>query len=165
MSSVRIFGIDPGFDRLGVCVIDKNNSIETLVYSACLVTKRNESFERRLLFIGNELKKLFAKYKPNELAIEKIFFAKNQSTAINVAEVRGVCLYLATLNKMSVHEYSPPQIKLAIAGHGQATKKDILHMIPKILKKQMSSDLLDDELDAIAIALTHSSHRQMKVLK
>ena len=165
MSSVRIFGIDPGFDRLGVCVIDKEKSIETLIYSACIVTKRSEGFEKRLVFVGNELNKLFKKYKPDELAIEKIFFAKNQSTAINVAEVRGVCLYLATLNKMSVHEYSPPQIKLAIAGHGQATKKDILHMIPKILKKQMSSKLLDDELDAIAIALTHSAHRKIGALK
>lgn len=161
MSGVRILGIDPGFDRLGVCVLDKEQSKETLVYSTCIKTKKTESFESRLEQLGKELEFIIKKYKPAELSIETIFFTKNQKTVINVAEVRGVCLYLSKLHKLSIFEYSPPQIKLSICGHGRATKEDIAHMVPKILKNQVDEGLIDDELDAIAIALTHSAHRKM----
>jgi len=162
---VRILGIDPGFDRLGVCVLDKEGSKEVLVHSRCIITSRADTFEKRLGAIGSQLETLIKEYHPNELAIEKLFFAKNQTTAINVAEVRGVVLYLAHIHTLSIHEYSPPQIKLAVAGHGNATKNDIAHMVPKILKIPLSVNLLDDELDAIAIALTHSAHRKMTLWK
>ena len=161
MSAIRILGIDPGFDRLGVCVLDKDGGKETLIYSSCIVTSKKDTFEKRLENIGTALEKIFKKYKPEELAIETIFFTKNQKTAINVAEVRGVCLYLSCKHKLSIYEYSPPEIKLAVAGAGNATKAEISRIVPKILKKQLKSDLLDDELDAIAIALCHSSRRKM----
>ena len=161
---VRILGIDPGFDRLGVCVLDKEGNKETLVHSLCIETSKKNTFEKRLGDIGTTLTEILEKYTPQELAIEKLFFAKNQTTAINVAEVRGVVLYLAHLHGLSIHEYSPPEIKLAIAGHGNASKKDIAYMIPKILAQKLSKELLDDELDAIAIALTHSAHRKMRAL-
>lgn len=164
MSSVRIVGVDPGFDRIGVCIIDKEGDKELLVHSTCIITSRNDTFEKRLFTIGEALKKLFTEYSPSELAIETLFFTKNQTTAILVAEMRGVCLYLAHAYSLSIYEYSPPQIKLAIAGHGKATKKDIAHMLPRILKQPMPQGVLDDELDAIAIALTHSAHRKMKRL-
>lgn len=165
MSVVRILGIDPGFDRLGVCILDKEGSRETLVHSLCIETSKKDSFEKRLGEIGKLLEKIIKKYKPQELAIEKLFFAKNQTTAINVAEVRGVVLYLSYNHGLSINEYSPPEIKLAVAGHGKATKLDIFHMTSKILAGQVKSGLLDDELDAIAIALTHSAHRKMRLLK
>lgn len=161
MSGVRILGIDPGFDRLGVCILDKEQKGESLIFSTCIKTKKTESFESRLESLGKELEEIIKKYKPRELSIETIFFTKNQKTVINVAEVRGVCLYLSKLNNLSIHEYSPPQIKLSICGHGRATKDDISRMVPKILKNQVSEGLIDDELDAIAIALTHSAHRKM----
>ncbi len=162
---IRILGIDPGFDRLGVCILDNEGSNVGLVHSFCIITSRTDSFEKRLGAIGSQLEELIKEYRPNELAIEKLFFAKNQTTAINVAEVRGVVLYLAHTHALSIHEYSPPQIKLAVAGHGNATKNDIAHMVPKILKIPLSVNLLDDELDAIAIALTHSAHRKMTTWK
>lgn len=164
MTSFRIVGVDPGFDRIGVCIIDKKGDKETLIYSTCIITSRKDTFEKRLFTIGTSLEKIFTDYSPTELAIETLFFTKNQTTAILVAEMRGVCLYLAHKYSLFVHEYSPPQIKLAIAGHGKATKKDIEHMLPKILKRLLPQGLLDDELDAIAIALTHSAHRKMKTL-
>jgi crossover junction endodeoxyribonuclease RuvC len=164
MASVRILGIDPGFDRLGICILDKDGSKETLVHSLCVQTSKKDTFEKRLGAIGKELEALIEKFKPEELAIEKLFFAKNQTTAINVAEVRGVVLYLAHTYGLTINEYSPPEIKLAVAGHGKATKADIAHMVSKILAKQIKSSLLDDELDAIAIALTHSAHRKMRQL-
>lgn len=165
MPVIRILGIDPGFDRLGICILDKEKNKETLIYSSCIMTSKKDSFEKRLGDIGTALEKIFKKYKPNELAIETIFFTKNQKTVINVAEVRGVCLYLSHIHKLSIHEYSPPEIKLSVAGAGNATKTDIAHMVPKILKKQIKADLLDDELDAIAIALCHSAHRKMTLWK
>jgi crossover junction endodeoxyribonuclease RuvC len=161
-SPIRILGIDPGFDRLGICILDKDKNKETLIHSTCITTSKKDSFEKRLFCVGQELEIIFKKYKPNELAIETIFFTKNQKTVINVAEVRGVCLYLSHTYGLSINEYSPPEIKLAIAGHGKATKEDIAHMVPKILKKQIKKGLIDDELDAIAIALTHSAQRKMK---
>jgi crossover junction endodeoxyribonuclease RuvC len=164
-STVSILGVDPGFDRLGICILDKEGSKETLVHSLCVETSKKDPFEKRLFDIGIALDKVLTTYKPNELAIETLFFAKNQRTAIQVAEARGVCLYLAHTHGLSIHEYSPPQIKLTVAGHGKATKADILHMVPKILGKQVKSGLLDDELDAIAIALTHSAHRKMILWK
>jgi crossover junction endodeoxyribonuclease RuvC len=161
MKPLRILGIDPGFDRMGICILEKEGSKETLLYSGCVTTSKKDSFEKRLGAIGAELSIVLSKYTPQELAIEKLFFAKNQTTAINVAEVRGVVLFLSHTHGLSIHEYSPPQIKLAVAGYGKATKADIAAMVPKILGQVLSAKLLDDELDAIAIALTHSAHRKM----
>jgi crossover junction endodeoxyribonuclease RuvC len=161
---VRILGIDPGFDRLGVCILDKENVKETLIYSTCITTSKKKSFEERLLSIGRELEDIIVKYKPHELAIETLFFTNNQKTVITVAEVRGVCIYLSYKHGVSLHEYSPPQIKLAIAGHGKATKDDIAIMVPKILQQPLLINSLDDEIDAIAIALTHSAHRANRLI-
>lgn len=165
MSSVRIVGIDPGFDRMGLCVLEKEGNKETLLHSSCIITNRKETFGQRLATLGKELEAVLKKYKPEELAIEKLFFAKNQTTAIQVAEVRGVVLYLSELYKLSVFEYSPPQVKVAVAGHGKATKTDIELMVPRILKVPNKKGMLDDELDAIAIALTHSAHRKTLLWK
>lgn len=165
MTNIRILGIDPGFDRMGICVLEKEGSRETLLYSSCVNTDKKEAFEQRLEALGKELTSVLKKYEPAELAIEKLFFAKNQTTAIQVAEVRGVILYLSRLHKLSIHEYSPPQIKVAVAGHGKASKGDIAAMVPKILKMPARKEMRDDELDAIAIALTHSAHRKILTWK
>lgn len=164
MSVIRILGIDPGFDRLGVCILDKDGSKETLVFSTCITTNKKEAFEKRLVLIGKELEEIILRYKPDELAIETLFFTNNQKTIITVAEVRGICIYLAYKNGAALFEYSPPQIKLAIAGHGKASKEDIAIMVPKILKQPLLINTLDDEIDAIAIALTHSANRQNRLI-
>ena len=161
---VRIIGIDPGFDRLGVAVLDKNGTSETLVFSTCIVTSKKDSFEERLAQIGKELTNIFSTYKGHELAIETLFFTKNQKTIITVAEVRGICLYLAHLHNLTIFEYSPPQIKLAIAGDGKASKDDIASMVPTIPKTTLPKGTIDDEIDAIAIALTHSANRQNRLI-
>lgn len=163
MSVIRILGIDPGFDRLGVCILDKEGSKETLIFSTCITTFKKETFEKRLLSVGDALEKIITTYTPDELAIETLFFTTNQKTIITVAEVRGVCIYLAYKHGATLFEYSPPQIKLAIAGHGKASKEDIAIMVPKILKQPLLINTLDDEVDAIAIALTHSANRQNRL--
>ncbi len=164
MTCIRILGIDPGFDRLGVCILDKEENKETLVFSTCITTNKKELFEKRLGVIGRELETIITKYMPNELAIETLFFTNNQKTVITVAEVRGICIYLSHVHGVTLHEYSPPQIKLAIAGHGKASKEDIAHMVPKILKQPLLINTLDDEIDAIAIALTHSANRRNNLI-
>jgi crossover junction endodeoxyribonuclease RuvC len=158
---IRIIGIDPGFDRLGICILDKYPNKEELIHSQCITTSKKETFEVRLAEIGEELTKILKKYKPDELAIETLFFTTNQKTIITVAEVRGICIYLSHINDVKISEYSPPQIKLAVTGYGKATKDDIALMVPKILKIDLKKTILDDEIDAIAIALTHSAHRKM----
>ena len=160
-SQVRIIGIDPGFDRLGVCILDKEGNTETLIHSECVTTSKKDTFEVRLAEIAEQLSKILKKYKPEELAIETIFFTTNQKTIVPVAEVRGVCIYLCHIHDVTVHEYSPPQIKVAVTGYGTASKEDISIMVPKILGKPLKSSTLDDELEAIAIALTHSTHRKI----
>lgn len=161
----RIIGIDPGFDRLGIAILDKEGTRETLVYSTCISTSKVNTFEQRLAHVAGELDNILSEYKPGELAIETIFITKNQKTVINVAEVRGVCLYICHLHNVSIFEYSPPQIKIAITGYGKATKDDIAIMVPKILKTTLTHNKLDDELDAIAIALTHSANQKQQYLK
>lgn len=161
---VRILGIDPGFDRLGVCILDKEGGKESLIFSTCITTSKKETFEKRLLSVGEALEKIIITYKPDELAIETLFFTNNQKTIITVAEVRGICIYLAHKHGSSLFEYSPPQIKSAIAGHGKASKEDIAFMVPKILKQPLLINTLDDEIDAIAIALTHSANRQNRFI-
>lgn len=159
--AVRIIGIDPGFDRVGVAILEKDGVRDTLLYSACIMTSKKDPFDKRLIAIGKELDVILASYAPAELAIEKLFFAKNQTTAMNVAEARGVILYVCSLHNLSIHEYSPPQIKVATTGYGKATKEDILSMVPKLINLSLEKKCLDDELDAIAIALTHSAHRKI----
>lgn len=164
MATVRIIGIDPGFDRLGVCIVDKDERKEVCIYSTCIVTSRKDSFEKRLVSLGVDLVKIIEEYSPSELAIETIFFTNNQKTMVHVAEVRGICLYECYKRSIEIFEYSPPQVKLAIAGHGKASKEDIAIMVPKILKQPIFLKALDDEIDAIAIALTHSANRKSKLI-
>lgn len=164
MPTVRILGIDPGFDRLGVCILDKTGSKESLVFSTCITTSKKDSFPVRIANVGRELTKIIETHKPSELAIETLFFTTNQKTIITVAEVRGVCIYVSELHNVKLYEYSPAHIKLAIAGYGKATKEDISIMVSRILKIDSHNKVLDDEIDAIAVALTHSANRQNKLI-
>lgn len=158
MKSVRILGIDPGFDRLGVAVIDKEGAQEIFIHSLSVTTSPKDPFPERLLLIGKTLKEIITTYKPDHLAIETLFVTKNQKTAMLVSQVRGVIIYLAYLGGLEVFEYSPPQIKSAITGYGKSTKDDVAFMVSKILHKSFPKNTLDDEVDAIAIALTHSAN-------
>ena len=149
---MKILAIDPGFERLGIAVIEKNGK-EVLLYSSCFKTSAKLPFPERLNLIGSELEKIIKKYKPKALSIEKLYFQNNQKTAMGVAEARGVIIYTASKNKLKIFEYTPPQIKVAVTGYGKADKKMVMDMVPKLiaLKEKINSD---DELDAIAIGLT-----------
>jgi crossover junction endodeoxyribonuclease RuvC len=152
-SSLRILGIDPGYDRIGIAIIENKN----LIYSECFDTNAKDSFHIRLKSIGLEIKRVIDKYNPDVLAIESLFITKNQKTAMKVAEARGVISYEACLKDIPIHEYSPPQIKVAVTGHGGSDKAQIIKMIPLLIKMRVKK-ALDDEYDAIAVALTCQAH-------
>lgn len=148
-----ILGIDPGFERMGCAILEKNSLGEKLVYSSCLISKKTDAHEKRLLSLYLELKKAIKNYSPDTMAIEKLFFSGNQKTAIKVAEARGVAMLAAAESNLNVFEFTPLEIKMAMTGYGRAEKNQVRKMVLAILKMS-DSKKLDDEIDAIAIALT-----------
>jgi crossover junction endodeoxyribonuclease RuvC len=151
----RILGIDPGFERLGVAILEKNkgDKKETVLFSECFKTSAKLEFSERLVLIGDEVKKIIKKYKPEILSIETLFLTTNQKTVMHVAEARGVVVYEAASSGLKIFEASPPQIKIATTGYGRASKEQMIKMV-KILVDLDKNKTSDDELDAIAIALT-----------
>lgn len=153
-----VLGIDPGFERLGIAVIEKKpSSQETVLFSECFITPKTMDFSERLTNIGNHIEEIITRYKPTHLGIETLFIEKNQKTAMRVAEVRGTIIFLAARTGMRICEYSPLQIKSAVTGYGKADKKAVMGMVPKLVSIDMNQKRLDDELDAIAVALTTSA--------
>ena len=151
----RILGIDPGFERLGIAILEKNkgDKKEVVLFSECFKTSAKLNFSERLFLIGEEVKSVIKKYKPEILSIETLFLTTNQKTVMHVAEARGVVIYEAASAGLKIFEASPPQIKIATTGYGRASKEQIIKMV-KILVEIDKNKKSDDELDAIAIALT-----------
>lgn len=152
---MKIISIDPGYERLGIAIIEKGkNQRETLIFSECFKTSAKLPHHERLALIGDRILEVIKKYKPEQLATEKLFFAGNQKTALLVSEARGVILYTGSSLGLEIFEYRPNEIKIAITGYGSAEKKQIMDMTRKLIKIDSKTNS-DDELDAIAIGLTH----------
>lgn len=152
---MRVISIDPGYERLGIAIIEKNkNEKEVLLFSECFKTSAKLPHHERLALIGDRIKEVIKKWKPEQLATEKLFFAGNQKTALLVAEARGVILYTGSSLGLEIFEYRPNEIKIAITGYGSAQKKQMMDMTRKLIKIDSKTNS-DDELDAIAIGLTH----------
>jgi crossover junction endodeoxyribonuclease RuvC len=148
---VRILSIDPGYATLGWAIIE--GSLNIIDYGS-IETDRVLGIDERLLIIHQQLNIIINTYKPDCLAIEKLFFAKNTKTAIDVAKCIGVILLTAKLNGLSYSEYTPSQVKNAITGYGRAAKDQIQNIIMKIYKlKELPHP--DDVADALAIAACH----------
>lgn len=148
-----VIAVDPGYDRVGVAVVEKENGKESVLFSECFTTNKADTINVRIMTIGQRLAVLMDKYKPDFFAIEGLFFSKNTKTALNVAEARGVMIFQALQYDLPVYEYTPNQIKVAVAGHGGASKKDIFFMVSHLVNID-DRKRIDDELDAIAIGLT-----------
>lgn len=153
---MKIIGIDPGYERCGVAIIEKiPGSKETIVFSDCLRTSAKLSMPERLQMIGKMLGDIVAKYQPDAAAIEELYFGKSSTTAMKVAEARGVIQFVLASQNIPVTQYHPSAIKIAITGYGSASKDDILFMLPKLVTLP-DTKKLDDELDAVAVAITHA---------
>jgi crossover junction endodeoxyribonuclease RuvC len=151
-----ILGIDPGYERVGVSVLEKLHNKTTLLYSECILTDKKDSLSERMYAIGLKVEELIKEYSPSVLAIEDLFFTSNQKTVMGVSAVRGIIIYIAKKNSMSVYEYTPLQIKIALTGYGRADKNQVSFMVQKLLSLSLEKKL-DDEMDAIACALTASA--------
>ncbi len=149
---MRILAIDPGYDRLGIAVVEGNASRPMLVWSDCVMPDKGERAER-LAHVSRAITDAIKKHRPDALAIETIFFNKNIKTAIGVAEARGVILSAAGMLSIPVVEYSPQQVKNAVTGHGGADKDAVARMVPKLITLP-EKKRFDDELDAIALGIT-----------
>lgn len=152
MTPNRVLAIDPGYDRLGLAVIEGDASRPTHIWSECVIPEKG-SPSIRLAAVFCEVQKAIKKHKPNVLAIETLFFSVNKKTALGVAEARGAVLAAAGVEHLLVAEYSPAHVKLAVTGHGGATKEAIARMIPRLLSLPEKPKRLDDELDAIALGI------------
>jgi crossover junction endodeoxyribonuclease RuvC len=131
----RILGIDPGYERLGVAVLEKNKSDkkEKVIFSECFKTPAKLEFNERLFLIGDEVRKIIKEYKPEILSIETLFLNTNQKTVMRVAEARGVVVYEASRAGMKIFEASPPQIKIATTGYGRSDKNQIIKMVKMLV--------------------------------
>ena len=147
-----VLGVDPGFDRIGVAILSE----EKALFSDCIETNRKLSHEKRLLEIGEGVRKIIKKWKPDYLAIESLFFNQNITNALKVSEARGVIIYEAMQAGLKIFEYSPQAIKIAVTGYGKADKRQITTMVKKLVNlEEKLSKRLDDEIDAIALCITH----------
>jgi crossover junction endodeoxyribonuclease RuvC len=152
---MRVIGIDPGYDRLGLAIVEKDekNNIH-LISSTCLVSNPKEDFAQRLLGLGKELEKIFKQNPTTEVAMEEVFFSKNKNTALKVAEARGMITFLASSAGLTVFPHSPQAVKMAVTGYGSATKDQIMIMVSKLVNFNQKPKY-DDEYDAVAVAIAH----------
>ncbi|MDO8231842.1 MAG: crossover junction endodeoxyribonuclease RuvC [bacterium] len=148
---MRILAIDPGYDRLGIAIIEGNPSRPSLIMSDCVLPEKGAR-EKRLATVATSVSAAIKKYAPDALAIESLFFSTNKKTALGVAEARGAILAIAGIASLPVIECTPQQVKIAVTGHGRASKSDIENMVPRLVTLPKRKRL-DDELDAIAIGI------------
>ncbi|MCL4357834.1 crossover junction endodeoxyribonuclease RuvC [Patescibacteria group bacterium] len=151
----RILGVDPGTGIVGFGCIDVKGSALELVSAGVIRTSAGQPDEQRLLIIYKEINQIIKEYSPNWISIEKLFFARNVTTAMTVSQSRGVILLAASQANLSVAEYTPLQIKMAITGYGRAEKKQMQEMV-RLLLKLDKVPKPDDAADALAAAITHA---------
>lgn len=154
---MRVIAVDPGYDRLGVAILEYQNGKETLLHSTCIETDKKESLADRCQVVGDEFLKLITTYQPSTLAIETLFFNKNVKTAIGVAQARGVLIYLAKQAGCTVYEFGPQEIKIATTGYGKSDKAAVIAMVQRLVAGAPTK-ALDDEFDAIAVGITCLAH-------
>lgn len=155
---MRILAIDPGFDRMGLAVLEGDPSKPTHVWSDCIIPPKGAP-EERLAYVHEAVALAIREHAPDRVAIESLFWStNNKKSALGVAEARGAALSAAAEAGLSVSEHSPQQVKLAVTGYGNADKKAVASMIPRLLSLPPKKRL-DDELDAIALAIAALSTR------
>ena len=152
---MRILGIDPGIAIVGFGFIDKVGSKLTPVQYGCIQTKAHTDHSLRLRDVYDSVVQLIEKYEPEAMAIEKLFFNRNVSTALTVSEARGVTILAAVQKGLPIGEYTPMQVKQAVVGYGGADKKQVQEMT-RILLNLSAVPKPDDVADALAVAICHA---------
>ncbi len=152
---MRIIGIDPGYAIVGYGVVDYDNFRFCTIGYGAVTTTAGIPFGDRLLSIYNDMTLLFEKYNPEAMAIERLYFNTNTTTAIDVAQARGVILLAARKAGVEVFEYTPLQVKQAVTGYGKAEKHQVMEMVKGLLSLK-AVPKPDDTADALAIAVCHA---------
>lgn len=161
---MRIMGIDPGLAHTGYGIIEFTGSESRLLASGDIVTAADHALAHRLQHIHTELSRIIEEWAPEAIAVESLFFCTNVRTAISVAQARGVALLATAASGVAVHEYSPLEIKLAVAGYGKATKEQMKKMVRAILGLA-ELPRTSHAADALAVALCHAhSQRFQRVI-
>lgn len=150
-----ILGIDPGYAIVGYGVIKYEANRFTVLDYGAITTPAGMPFVERLEIIYNDLNVIFAKYKPQAMAIEKLFYNTNAKTVIDVAQARGVTVLAAKQNNAEIFEYTPLQVKQSVVGYGRAEKKQVQEMTRVILNLEKVPKP-DDTADALAMAICHA---------
>ena len=152
---MRILGLDPGYAIVGCGIVEYDGrNFRTIEYGA-ITTPAGMEFSERLSEIYDQLMELIHVYKPEAMAVEKLYFNSNQKTAIDVAQARGVIILAARQARIPCYEYTPLQVKQAVVGYGRAVKKQVIEMTKKILCLTKTPKP-DDVADALAIAICHA---------
>ena len=158
LRATRILGIDPGSQRTGVGIIDADHAGKTrYVYHAALELLNNDTFPLRLKQIFDDMCALIDEHRPDEVAIERVFMARNPDSALKLGQARGAAICAAVHKGLTITEYAAKEIKQAVVGSGGADKVQIQHMVGLLLN--VSNALQADAADALAVALTHAHTR------
>lgn len=151
---LRIIGIDPGYATIGYGIVDYNNVHFKTIGFGAVTTPSNKDFADRLVDIYNDIATLIKKYNPQSMAIERLYFNTNTTTAIDVAQARGVILLAARQAGIGIYEYTPLQVKQSITGYGRAEKHQVMEMVKGLLALK-AVPKPDDTADALALAICH----------
>jgi len=146
-----ILGIDPGFARTGWGIIEDGSKIKLIDYG-CIETPKTMNYYDRLIALSDNLNKVINKFKPEYAGVEQLFFCKNVKTGIQVGEARGIIILTLAQYQIPIKEFTPMQIKQAVAGFGKADKGQIQRMVKTLLNLK-SIPRPDDAADALAVAL------------
>ncbi|MBE3031268.1 crossover junction endodeoxyribonuclease RuvC [Sneathia sp. DSM 16631] len=157
---MRVLGIDPGTAIVGYSILDIESGKYKLIDYGCIFTEQDLPMPRRLEIIFQRLDTIIKLYKPREVAIEELYFFKNQKTVIKVGQARGVIVLACQMNGLDIFDYTPLQVKMGVTSYGRATKKQIQETVKMILNLD-EIPKPDDAADAIAIAITHINNRNI----
>ena len=152
---MRILGIDPGVATVGFGIIASERGQQQMIQYGAITTSAGLPLATRLLQIANDVEQLIEQFRPDEIAVEELFFSKNITTGIAVAHARGVILCTAERLQIPVYEYTPMQVKQAVVGYGLAEKQQVMDMTRRLLKLK-AIPRPDDAADALAIAICHA---------
>ncbi len=156
-----ILGVDPGTAITGYGIIQSDGDEQGLIDYGVIITPADWPPATRLEHIYRELTRLMAKHHPTDAVVEKLFFSKNVRTALSVGQARGVALLAAAQNDLTIHEYTPLEIKQAVVGYGRAEKMQIQQMVKMILQLDTVPQP-DDAADALAVAICHAHSARLR---
>jgi crossover junction endodeoxyribonuclease RuvC len=154
---MNVLSIDPGYGRCGVAIVGGSASSPQHIYSDCIETKASDDFFTRLNKISSTVDELISEYDPDMVAVEKLFFNQNTTTAMKVAQIKGAIARVAKEHNLSVYEHAPQEIKVAVAGHGKAKKQQVMDMTASLVSMPDTAKH-DDEYDAVAVGITCLAH-------